>query len=594
MTHDAFCEDGSSVAFTLSRVKRLKRTLLALQEAASVPLAIQAYHRSLGLMKAVCCHMPQSLKAGVRSEKTTFFLDDEETRNFMLSLGIQLPKDTDIGTGEVMNEKASSVILAMKPVCSFCGIKASNEWRRGPDGRKSLCNACGLKMLRKEKLQRKKRRLEAPSDDSAKLGAYLSFGDPSAHTQQASAQSLVHAAVSQGLPLIAAQMTNAHGQPTFLGQPISPQPNPQLASIPSRDLIQEMYTRSLSDVAANEFLTRVAAAGILQAQGLQPNPLSTQLPSPLLPLGGSPTPLAAPAQQQQQDGTAPLDVTALPDTISAPNRALPPPRGGLSPPVAQLSMPPGKAKQRPTSSPLPTSVHWPPPPMLKLETGGSGPRASMRKDDDTHSAHRLGSAWPTSLDPSLSPSTYRHHSNPSFQSQSPAGAGSLSAPAFPRPLSMLPGMFDGDSGRKAPLIPPPASLFTQGSGQRPGLLNTLPPLQSLTRPGDMQLPPLEPLPRPAGLDAPAAPHPFPAFMTFLPAASPAGLPYLPESGHLQLPLLVVKPPFPRSEEMLGRPCERAPAGERARANKQLKRTKEAWTDMSRQLRGGSAKVARKE
>jgi len=38
-------------------------------------------------------------------------------------------------------------------VCSFCGTTRSSEWRRGPAGTKSLCNACGLhysKILKKE------------------------------------------------------------------------------------------------------------------------------------------------------------------------------------------------------------------------------------------------------------------------------------------------------------------------------------------------------------------------------------------------------------------------------------------------------------
>eukprot|EP01095_Lingulamoeba_sp_RSL-Kostka_P002155 TRINITY_DN13046_c0_g1_i1.p1 TRINITY_DN13046_c0_g1~~TRINITY_DN13046_c0_g1_i1.p1 ORF type:complete len:127 (+),score=3.71 TRINITY_DN13046_c0_g1_i1:93-473(+) len=39
--------------------------------------------------------------------------------------------------------------------CRSCFTKSTPEWRRGPDGYKSLCNACGLRYsahLRKEKL----------------------------------------------------------------------------------------------------------------------------------------------------------------------------------------------------------------------------------------------------------------------------------------------------------------------------------------------------------------------------------------------------------------------------------------------------------
>ncbi|KAI0028224.1 GATA zinc finger-domain-containing protein, partial [Vararia minispora EC-137] len=36
--------------------------------------------------------------------------------------------------------------------CHSCGIRETPEWRRGPDGARTLCNACGLhyaKLLRK-------------------------------------------------------------------------------------------------------------------------------------------------------------------------------------------------------------------------------------------------------------------------------------------------------------------------------------------------------------------------------------------------------------------------------------------------------------
>jgi len=38
-------------------------------------------------------------------------------------------------------------------ICHSCGVTSTPEWRRGPDGAKTLCNACGLhysKMLKKQ------------------------------------------------------------------------------------------------------------------------------------------------------------------------------------------------------------------------------------------------------------------------------------------------------------------------------------------------------------------------------------------------------------------------------------------------------------
>jgi DNA-directed RNA polymerase subunit RPC12/RpoP len=36
-------------------------------------------------------------------------------------------------------------------VCTDCGTLDSPEWRKGPSGPKTLCNACGLRWAKKEK-----------------------------------------------------------------------------------------------------------------------------------------------------------------------------------------------------------------------------------------------------------------------------------------------------------------------------------------------------------------------------------------------------------------------------------------------------------
>lgn len=48
---------------------------------------------------------------------------------------------------------------AERHVCAECGVVESPEWRKGPQGRKTLCNACGLrwaKRTRKEDTKKKR------------------------------------------------------------------------------------------------------------------------------------------------------------------------------------------------------------------------------------------------------------------------------------------------------------------------------------------------------------------------------------------------------------------------------------------------------
>lgn len=48
-------------------------------------------------------------------------------------------------------EKRRKMKVADEYVCTDCGTLDSPEWRRGPNGPKTLCNACGLRWAKKEK-----------------------------------------------------------------------------------------------------------------------------------------------------------------------------------------------------------------------------------------------------------------------------------------------------------------------------------------------------------------------------------------------------------------------------------------------------------
>ncbi|RKF57028.1 Cutinase gene palindrome-binding protein [Erysiphe neolycopersici] len=60
--------------------------------------------------------------------------------------GISLPLES-----EVRSDKKRKLKLADEYVCTDCGTLDSPEWRKGPSGPKTLCNACGLRWAKKEK-----------------------------------------------------------------------------------------------------------------------------------------------------------------------------------------------------------------------------------------------------------------------------------------------------------------------------------------------------------------------------------------------------------------------------------------------------------
>ncbi|PQE20140.1 Cutinase palindrome-binding protein [Rutstroemia sp. NJR-2017a BBW] len=69
--------------------------------------------------------------------------------------GIAIPIDKD---GRAADKKRK-IKLPDEYVCTDCGTLDSPEWRKGPSGPKTLCNACGLRWAKKEK----KRTPTAPS-----------------------------------------------------------------------------------------------------------------------------------------------------------------------------------------------------------------------------------------------------------------------------------------------------------------------------------------------------------------------------------------------------------------------------------------------
>ena len=62
--------------------------------------------------------------------------------------GIAISVDKDNRT---TGDKKKKLKVADEYVCTDCGTLDSPEWRKGPNGPKTLCNACGLRWAKKEK-----------------------------------------------------------------------------------------------------------------------------------------------------------------------------------------------------------------------------------------------------------------------------------------------------------------------------------------------------------------------------------------------------------------------------------------------------------
>ncbi|KAK0731532.1 hypothetical protein B0H67DRAFT_77160 [Lasiosphaeris hirsuta] len=83
--------------------------------------------------------------------------------------GIAIPMDRDPRTGE----KKKKLKVAEEYVCTDCGTLDSPEWRKGPGGPKTLCNACGLRWAKKEKKKNANTSGMGTSDNLTPLGDHM-------------------------------------------------------------------------------------------------------------------------------------------------------------------------------------------------------------------------------------------------------------------------------------------------------------------------------------------------------------------------------------------------------------------------------------
>jgi hypothetical protein len=94
------------------------------------------------LRKLLVSLLSDATHLGLKDEILSSFLTEEEY--FACRPGKKRKRKHD-----PQSEKSTEAL-----VCRVCGATETSEWRRGPDGAKSLCNACGLhysKILRKER-----------------------------------------------------------------------------------------------------------------------------------------------------------------------------------------------------------------------------------------------------------------------------------------------------------------------------------------------------------------------------------------------------------------------------------------------------------
>jgi len=57
----------------------------------------------------------------------------------------------EIQSGIAGGQVVDTLLKTGAKACEMCGKTQSPEWRKGPSGEKTLCNACGLRFSRSQK-----------------------------------------------------------------------------------------------------------------------------------------------------------------------------------------------------------------------------------------------------------------------------------------------------------------------------------------------------------------------------------------------------------------------------------------------------------
>lgn len=129
------------------------------------------YNATVGLLKAVDSLNPNKLKVNSELDATTVPQSEEELLQARKELELYLtsrqnqtpyiiPREMKIDTTKPPAKKIRKAPRRKSSntqdlVCLMCGVTDTPEWRRGPAGDHTLCNACGLHYAKSLKKNRK-------------------------------------------------------------------------------------------------------------------------------------------------------------------------------------------------------------------------------------------------------------------------------------------------------------------------------------------------------------------------------------------------------------------------------------------------------